>query len=362
MPAKGQSAKDRKKAQRAAELAMKESMEACTEGEAILDKINVDKGLGVNQFPKAVVHFTKAIEGNPGNAAAYLLRAKCMKLTGEFEKAIADYSKAAEINPTDPDALSGRSYCHSQIQEWDATIADCTAVIAIQPEDGNAFNLRGYARASKRAPGLKLRAIEYKQILEDYTQAVSLNDCNYHAYANRGNVRFDRGEYFNAIEDYSRALFIKDDYWYIHYRRGVAYYEYVFEGMKPKEDESDEEEKKPSSKAAPLDEKKLKEMWEEEFWKEEYTARQAEQQEAFLNQALQDLTTYMKHVEKEKGEPDTSTLVHRAHVYLLQRNFDDALKDFKKAKELDKSLEPLVNPQIDAIREQTGVKALVHAE
>eukprot|EP01060_Flectonema_neradi_P010106 TRINITY_DN17239_c0_g1_i1.p1 TRINITY_DN17239_c0_g1~~TRINITY_DN17239_c0_g1_i1.p1 ORF type:complete len:382 (+),score=76.93 TRINITY_DN17239_c0_g1_i1:64-1146(+) len=360
MPPKGASAKEKRKQQRQAELAMKESTEECTQGEAILDKINMEKNIGISQYTKAVGHFTKAIDAIATNGQAYLLRAKCMKAMQDYDKAISDYSKAIELNPNDAEALLSRAYCYEQKQDWDAAIGDCTAAIEIQPNDDHAYNMRGTSRANKRPAGLRLKNVEYKQVIDDFTKAIEKNDCNYYAYANRGNVRCDRQEYLKAIEDYSRALYIKDDYWYVHSRRGVAYYEYVLAERSPKEDPD----VVPAEKnAASEKQASLKDQWEDEFWNEECVLRNKEQFEAFLAQAILDFTIYIKHEEKEKGDSSTASLVYRAHTYLLQGNLDDALKDFKKAKELDASLEPLVKPQIDAIREQTGVnKALVHAD
>ena len=352
---KAPSAKDKRKAAKQAELAVKESMEACLEGEAILDKINVDKNIGTSLFPKAVVPFSRAIALDDNNAQAYLLRARCMKGMQEFDNAIADYTKALEVNPSDYEALSCRTYCYEQVRDWDAAIEDCTAVIAIQPDDDHAYNMRGYARAAKRPPGLKLKGVEYKQVVADFTKAIELNECNYYAYANRANVRFDRCEYYKAIEDYSRALFIKDDYWFVHSRRGLAYYEYVLNERTPKEVDGASQ----GSDTEEVEEKGKQEQWEEEFWAEEQNQRRQEQQEAFLVQAIKDFSLYLKHFEKDTGDQDTATLLHRAHTYLLQGNLDESLKDFKKAKELEPSLQSVVNPKIDAIREQTGVKALV---
>ena len=362
---KAPSAKDKRKAAKEAEKAMKESVEACQEGEVILDKINVDKNIGIAQFPKAVVHFTKAIELNPGNSQAYLLRAKCMKGMGDFDKAAQDYTKALEVQPHDYDALSCRAYCHEQLEQWDAAIADYSAVIELLPDDDHAYNMRGYCRAAKRAPGLRLKAVEYKHVMSDLTKAIELNPCNYFAHANRGNVQFDRQNYTKAIEDYSRALFTKDDYWYVYSRRGLAYFECVRAERTPsaagERDEVDDEEAA-KAKAEAAKKKTQEEVWEEEFWAEERNLRRQEQHESFLTQAVKDFTVFLKHSEKESGELDPATLLYRAHAYLMQRNLDDSLKDFKKVKELDPSLAPVVEPKIDAIREQTGVKALVHAE
>ncbi|KAJ9470850.1 TPR repeat-containing protein [Diplonema papillatum] len=359
MPPKGPSAKEKKKAQKALEMAAKESMEAVAEGEAILDKINVDKNTGLGQFPKAIAQFTRAIEANPSNATAFLMRAKCMKLTLEFEKAIADYTMAIELNNQDTEALASRGYCSEQVRDWDAAIADYSAIIELQPDDDHPYNMRGLARAKKRPAGLNLKNVEYMQVIADFTKAIELNDCNYYAYASRANARFDRREYFSAIEDYSRALHIKDDYWYVLSRRGLAYYEYVL-AKRTKGPASPEEEEEREKLAAENRRKPLEQQWEDEFWQEERELRDKEQVEAFLTQAVADFTNYIKHDEKDKGDPDPATLVHRAHTYLLQDNLDDALKDFKKAKQLDPSLDALIDAQITDIRNRTGVAKAIN--
>eukprot|EP01063_Lacrimia_lanifica_P025413 TRINITY_DN33217_c0_g1_i1.p1 TRINITY_DN33217_c0_g1~~TRINITY_DN33217_c0_g1_i1.p1 ORF type:complete len:357 (+),score=151.33 TRINITY_DN33217_c0_g1_i1:69-1139(+) len=350
---KAMSAKDRKKAQKALELAMKESNEACLEGEAILDKINVDKGVGVAQFPKAVTFFAKAIELNPENTQAYLLRGRCMKGMQEWQKAIDDYTAALSAAPESAEALSCRAFCAQQLGEWETAIQDWTAVISIRSDDDHAFNMRGYARSQLRMPGLKLKKAEFEHVISDFTQAVQLNDCNFYAYANRANAHYDAQEYKKAIEDYSHALHVKEDYYYVLSRRGLAYYESVLHDRMPTDLP------KPAVKDAATGDaaagKTLEQQWEEEFWKEEAQLRDQELQDAFLDQAVKDFTTYLKQHEKEHGDLDASTLMYRAHVHLLQGKLDDASYDFKKSKEIDPDLAPVVNPMIDEIRERKGL-------
>lgn len=66
------------------------AMACCEQGDMWFKKGDLEK---------AIYHYTKALELNPQDDAAYFSRAKARHEKGDFEKAVADYTKALELNP-----------------------------------------------------------------------------------------------------------------------------------------------------------------------------------------------------------------------------------------------------------------------
>eukprot|EP00756_Hemistasia_phaeocysticola_P029464 Hpha_TRINITY_DN16234_c1_g3::TRINITY_DN16234_c1_g3_i1::g.13417::m.13417 len=353
-------AKEKRRLQKLQEMQLKESAAACDEGEEVLLKVREDKPLPTNMphYQSAVKCFNRAVENNPDSQRAFVLRGRCFKAMQEWEKSVGDFSKAVELLQGSetpghqqmllPEALRGRAYCYEQLGQLDEAIDDYTSLIELQPDDDHAYNMRGNARSRKRPRGLRLKNVEFQQVVSDLTRAIDLNDCNYHALAGRGSAYFDRQEYRKAIADYSRAVFLKDDYHYMLLRRAVAYYELVLQERA--EDSEKASEKKVRNTAG----KTQEQVWEEEYWEEEAAARRHEQQEEFMQQALKDLESYMKHTGGEQGQQDVEALIQRGMVQRLMNDLEAAKQSFKKAKDIAKEIAPefitLIEKQTELVK------------
>eukprot|EP01065_Artemidia_motanka_P025481 TRINITY_DN30476_c0_g1_i1.p1 TRINITY_DN30476_c0_g1~~TRINITY_DN30476_c0_g1_i1.p1 ORF type:complete len:375 (+),score=132.64 TRINITY_DN30476_c0_g1_i1:79-1203(+) len=353
-------AKEKRRLAKLQEMQLKESAAQCDEGEEILNKVREDKPLSQNMqhYQGAVKCFTHAIGNNPENQRAYVVRGKCHKAMLEWDKAIADFTKAIELlRGSDtpghqqvllPDALNGRAYSLEQQNKLDEAIDDYTAVIELQPDDDHAYNMRGNARSRRRTRGLRLRNVEFSQVIMDFTRAIELNEFSFHAWANRGSAYFDHQEYRKAVDDYSRAMYVKDDYHYMLLRRAVAYYELV---LAERQEDQDKAAAKAAGKLDSQETKTQEQLWEEEFWEEEKAARRVEQQDDFLHQALKDLDNYIKFTGGESGQPDVEAVVQRGLVQRLMGDLDAARASFKKAKEQAPELGALVDGQLRQIRQ-----------
>jgi len=53
----------------------------------------------INKYDKAIEDFTQAINFNPNDSDAFMLRGFVYNATYDFDKANADLAKALEINP-----------------------------------------------------------------------------------------------------------------------------------------------------------------------------------------------------------------------------------------------------------------------
>ena len=63
-------------------------------------------------------NYKKAIELNPDNADAYIIRAKGYHKKGDFDLAMEDYEKAIELNSDDAEAYYNLGLVWMQRQNW----------------------------------------------------------------------------------------------------------------------------------------------------------------------------------------------------------------------------------------------------
>ena len=68
----------------------------------------------------------------------------------------------------------------------------------------------------------KYESGDYKGAIAEYTQAIRLKPDYASAYYNRGNVKDDLGQYLAAIDDYDTAIRLKPNYASAYYNRGLA--------------------------------------------------------------------------------------------------------------------------------------------
>jgi len=129
------------------------------------DKIEEYKYYGIKGFiyyelgekVKALELFSKAIELNPEDAAAYYNRGNSYADLKQYEKAIADYSKAIELNPEDTAAYINRGNSYAVLKQYEKAIEDYDRAIEINPEFFQSYHNRGvsYFNSSKFYNGLK---------------------------------------------------------------------------------------------------------------------------------------------------------------------------------------------------------------
>ena len=109
------------------------------------------------EYDKAIVDYTRAIEIDPRLAEAYTNRGVAWSNKGEYDKAITDHSKAIEINPQFAEAYSNRGNDWDDKGESDKAIADYTRAIEIDPQLAEAYANLGLAlvRAGKLEKALQ---------------------------------------------------------------------------------------------------------------------------------------------------------------------------------------------------------------
>ena len=203
----------------------------------------------VNQrdYSGAIADFTKAIELNPNDVAAYNNRGVSKANLKDYYGAIADYTKAIELDPNNAMAYYNRGFVKNNLKDDYGAIADFTKAIELDPNYADAYNNRGaskdnlkdyygaiadftkaielnpnYAMAYKNRGISKHRLEDYYGAIADYTKAIELNPNNAMAYKNRGISKHTLEDYYGAIADYTKAIELDPNNAMAYYNRGFS--------------------------------------------------------------------------------------------------------------------------------------------
>ena len=100
--------------------------------------------------------------------------------------------------------------------DYQGAIEDYTQAIKIDQNHDDAYHNRGYAR---------FELGDHQRAIEDFTQAIAIEGHDGHAYYDRGKARFEIEDYKGAIEDFTQAIAIEGNDGHAYYDRGKARFE-----------------------------------------------------------------------------------------------------------------------------------------
>ena len=149
------------------------------------------------KYKESIVYYSKTIELEPNNSAAYYNRGLAKKNLGQYKEAIKDYDKAIELYPNDSAAYYNRGLAKSYLSEYEEAIKDFDKAIELDPNDSAAYNNRGLDKANLS---------QYEEAIKDFDKAIELNHNYTYAYYNRGLAKDDLGQYKEALKDFKKAL------------------------------------------------------------------------------------------------------------------------------------------------------------
>lgn len=218
----------------------------------------------IEDLPKAIADYDKAIELNSVDAFNFYRRAKVKsraKMLLESgsqtysDHGLSDISKAISLKPKEPAYLVERAHIYSRLLQFPEAVNDCTSAIHLAPNNDELYSERG---------DLYLHLKQFNSALSDYSKAIALKPKNPHhylrrakvyetlctleksfqdcskaidvdpkgngaksGYINRGNLFVKQGNFKNAVDEYTKATEIKtDDVFlnrHVYYRRSKAY-------------------------------------------------------------------------------------------------------------------------------------------
>lgn len=166
------------------------------------------------KFRQAVEAYTKAIELNPEDVAAYNNRGVAYGKLKEYDRALADYNRTIALSPDDTNAYNNRGIVYYELKEYNKALADYNRAIEVTPDDTDAFSNRS-------AVYYELK--EYDKSLADCNRAITLAPDNDYAYNNRGFTYYNLKEFDKALADFNRAIELNPDYALAYHNRARVY-------------------------------------------------------------------------------------------------------------------------------------------
>lgn len=144
----------------------------------------------------------------------YIRRGLRAKAEGQMEEAIQEYSKAIDKDPRNAAAYNNRGIVYDDLEQYERAIEDYDKAIELNPNNVLAYNNRGVAYDNLG---------EYEKAIEDYDKAIKLDPDYAAAYNNRGVIYNALGQYEKAIECYTQAIKLDPQYKTAYQNRAEAY-------------------------------------------------------------------------------------------------------------------------------------------
>lgn len=192
----------------------------------------------LEDYDKAIADYAQAIQINPYYGKVYTKIALARYHLGDYEGAIADYTQAIKMNPNDAVAYRSRADLRYNLGDYQGAIEDYNQAIKINPNSSNLVNSKKAIELFSQSIELKPNDIngyknrgnsrfdlgDYQGAIEDYTQIIKMNSHDIDAYYNRGQARCNLGDYQGAIEDYTQIIKRNPNDADAYYHRGHARY------------------------------------------------------------------------------------------------------------------------------------------
>jgi len=192
------------------------------------------KKILLRDYAGAISDFTRSIEEEPNNIAAYnnrgYAKSKLKDTTGEIE----DYTKAIEIDPEDETALFNRGISKVRLRDYQGAITDMNKVIEMSPQNSKAYYYRAISRDNTKIDTHDQQALAVADILKaleinpdlqipfinndpervwihdcvekirNYSFAIKYNACDTNAYYERARLKEKAHDIKGALEDFAK--------------------------------------------------------------------------------------------------------------------------------------------------------------
>lgn len=168
---------------------------------------NVEK-----DFPKAIENYSAAIKIRPKRKSFYYNRGLAYEQINENQKALDDYSQAIAFDAQYQEAISARANLYKKVNP-ELAMQEFDNALELDDSDYKAYiNRSNYLREQK----------EFDKALEDINKAVEICNC-YEGYFNRGGLYMSINQPDKAIADFSKAIELQPNEVNAYMNRGNLY-------------------------------------------------------------------------------------------------------------------------------------------
>jgi tetratricopeptide (TPR) repeat protein len=161
------------------------------------------KLLNANRCKEALDKLERVARTNPANVDiqnALGLTYVCLSLPST---AIQHFSRAIDIQPGYAAAYGNRGQVFLQSRQFELAIQDFDWALQQEPGNGSLYWQRGQAKLGLR---------RYEDALKDFERAIALDPVNPDGYQGRGRVFYELGKYAEALADFEAAIARKHDF------------------------------------------------------------------------------------------------------------------------------------------------------
>ncbi|XP_031780298.1 dnaJ homolog subfamily C member 3 [Nasonia vitripennis] len=160
--------------------------------------------LSTGRYQDALSYFHEAVEGDPNNYLTYYKRGTVYLALGKAKQALLDFDKVLELKPDFTAARIQRGSVHLKHGDLDDAEVDLTNALMIYPDNEEAINgihrLRIAREQIESAENLYLQG-EYHIAAETLTHVIEI--CSWSSYLRklRAKCRMQIGDYSGAVSD-----------------------------------------------------------------------------------------------------------------------------------------------------------------
>ena len=154
----------------------------------------------VGEYDNAITAFTKVIELDPGQTAAYGYRGDAYLKKNDYENAFQDFTKVIESNPEPQqlrDAYVWRSIVYQHNNDAEKATSDFSKSVELGLRESEAYASRALVYRQKK---------DYEHALSDYTNAINIEQANPDLYIGRAWTYWGLIRGADTLQDFTTAL------------------------------------------------------------------------------------------------------------------------------------------------------------
>lgn len=166
----------------------------------------------------AIDAYSKAVECNPKFAEAFYYRGTYYQnFSKDPQKALSDYCQAIELDNSEPRYFTSRGICYYQLNNLELAIKDLSRGIELDPASQATYGALAVRGSIYETQG------ENQKALEDYSRAVEINPEAGAIHYRKGLINRRLKHYEQCIEDFGNAIKLDDSNPDAYYERAIAY-------------------------------------------------------------------------------------------------------------------------------------------